>query len=173
MTIPPAVIRLQTPEDFPALTDMNDRAFGPGRFTRTAYRIRETAVGDSRLNLCAVLDGVIIGAVQFTPVTIGGVDGALLLGPLIIEESHKNQGHGLRLMLEGMQRARELGYKLVVLVGDLPYYARAGFAVAPRGRIVLPGPVDLARLLYAELLPGALEAYCGLVRGSAGLSTSS
>ncbi len=69
MTIPPAVIRLQTPEDFPALTDMNDRAFGPGRFTRTAYRIRETAAGDSRLNLCAVLDGVVIGAVQFTPVT--------------------------------------------------------------------------------------------------------
>ncbi|MGC2603662.1 MAG: N-acetyltransferase, partial [Rhodomicrobium sp.] len=79
--------------------------------------------------------------------------------------AHSNQGHGLRLMLEGLRRARELGYQLVILVGDLPYYARAGFAAVPPERILLPGPVDPARLLYAELVPGALEAYRGLVRG--------
>jgi predicted N-acetyltransferase YhbS len=70
-------------------------------------------------------------------------------------------------MLEAMRRARELGYKLIILVGDLPYYARAGFAVAPLGQIVMPGPVDPARLLYAELAPQALEAYGGPVRGLA------
>ncbi len=70
------------------------------------------------------------------------------------------------MMLDGMARARELGYKLVILVGDLPYYARAGFAVVPCGRILMPGPVDPARLLYAELAPGALEAYRGPVRGA-------
>jgi predicted N-acetyltransferase YhbS len=127
--------------------------------------VREGAAADPRLNLCAVQDGAIIGALQFTPVAIGGMNGALLLGPLIIEKTHNNQGHGLRLMLEGIGRARSLGYKLIILVGDLPYYARAGFAVAPSGRIVLPGPVDPARLLYAELAPGALEAYRGPVRG--------
>ncbi len=158
-------IRLQKPDDFPALKQMNEETFGPGRFARTAFRVREGAAAEPRLNLCAVQNGAIMGAVQFTPVSIGGVSSALLLGPLIIEKSHNNQGHGIRLMLEGMRRARELGYKLVILVGDLPYYARAGFASVPPGRIVLPGPVDPARLLYGELAPRALEAYRGLVRG--------
>ncbi len=113
-------------------------------------------------------DGAVIGAVQLTPVSIGGVGGALLLGPLAVEKAHNCQGHGLRLMLAGLARARELGYRLVILVGDLSYYARAGFGVTPPGRIALPGPVDPARLLYAELVPGALEHYRGLVRGVPG-----
>lgn len=165
MTAPAVTIRLQTPDDYPQLKRLNEETFGPGRFARTAFRVREGSASEPRLNLCAVQNGAIIGAVQFTPIAIGGVNGALLLGPLIIEKAHNNQGHGLRLMLEGLSRARELGYKLVILVGDLPYYARAGFAVAPAGRIVMPGPVDPARLLYCELAPGALEAYRGGVRG--------
>jgi predicted N-acetyltransferase YhbS len=165
MTTQAVEIRLQKREDFPTLTQLNEASFGPGRFARTAYRVREGAAAEPRLNLCAVKDDAIIGAVQFTPLTIGGAPGALLLGPLVIEEAHKNQGHGLRLMLEGMRRGHDVGFKLVILVGDLPYYARAGFAVAPLGRIVMPGPVDPARLLYAELEPQALEAYGGLVRG--------
>jgi predicted N-acetyltransferase YhbS len=165
MTTPSASIRLQTPDDFTALISLNENAFGPGRFARTAYRVREGAVSEPRLSLCADLDDAIIGAVQFTPIAIGGVPGALLLGPLITAEGHKNHGHGLRLMQEGLRRARALGYKLVILVGDLPYYARAGFGPTPRGRIVLPGPVDPERLLCVELIPGALDAYRGLVRG--------
>ncbi len=165
MTAPAVEIRLQTPNDLPALKKLNEESFGPGRFARTAFRVREGAAAEPRLNLCAVWGDAIIGAVQFTPITIGGVDGALLLGPLIVEKSHSNQGYGLRLMLDGMSRARVLGYSLVILVGDLPYYARAGFAPIPPGRIALPGPADPARLLYTELVRGALERYCGLVRG--------
>ncbi len=165
MTTPSASIRLQTPDDHAALIRLNECAFGPGRFARTAYRVREDATGEPRLSLCADLGGEIIGSVQFTPIAIGGVPGALLLGPLIVVDGHKSQGHGLALMLEALKRARDLGYKLVILVGDLPYYARAGFAMAPLGRIALPGPVDPARILCVELSAGALEDYRGLVRG--------
>jgi predicted N-acetyltransferase YhbS len=164
-TTPSALIRLQTPDDHTALMHLNECAFGPGRFARTAYRVREDAIGEPRLNLCAVRNGEIIGSVQFTPVAIGGVSGALLLGPIIVVEGCKSQGYGLALIQEGLRRAAGLGYKLVILVGDLPYYARAGFHAAPLGRIVFPGPVDPARILYVELMPGALEGYCGLVRG--------
>ncbi len=168
MTTPSASIRLQTPDDHSALNHLNETAFGPGRFARTAYRVREAPASEPRLSLCAVLGGDIIGAVQFTPIAIGGVSGALLLGPIIVADGHKNRGYGLQLMLEGLARARELGYRLVVLVGDLPYYERAGFAPAPQGRIVLPGPVDPARILFVELASGALEDYRGLVRGLEG-----
>ncbi len=100
-----------------------------------------------------------VGAVQFTPIEIGGKSHALLLGPLLIEDRYKNQGWGLKLMLEGMSRGREFGYEIVILVGDLPYYARAGFAPTPMGRIVMPGPVDPARLLYAELTKEPLRRF--------------
>jgi predicted N-acetyltransferase YhbS len=165
MTTPSAPIRLLTPDDHAALSILNECAFGPGRFARTAYRVREDGAGEPRLSLCAEIGGEIAGTVQFTPISIGGVPGALMLGPLIVTESHKNKGYGLALMLEGLKRARELGYRLVILVGDLPYYERAGFRPAPCGRIQLPGPVDPARLLCVELTAGALEDYRGPVRG--------
>lgn len=164
--MPSASIRLQTPDDHAALISLNECAFGPGRFARTAYRVREGAIGDPRLDLCAVQGGKIVGSVNFTPVTIGDVPGALLLGPLIIANEHQNQGIGLRLMLEGLKRGCEFDYKIVILVGDLPYYARAGFGAAPPGRILFPGPVDPARILRAALVPGAFDAYRGLVRGA-------
>ena len=165
MTAPAVEIRLQTPNDLPALKKLNEESFGPGRFARTAFRVREEATPDPRLNLCAIEAGTIVGSVQFTPISIGGVAGALLLGPLIVAKSHSNQGLGLRLMQAGLDRARALGYAFAVLAGDLPYYARAGFAAVPAGRICLPGPVDPARLLYVELSPDALESYRGPVRG--------
>jgi predicted N-acetyltransferase YhbS len=166
MTAPAVEIRLQTPNDLPALKKLNEDSFGPGRFARTAFRLREEAGAEPRLNLCVVEGGAIAGSVLFTPIAIGGAGGALLLGPLIVAKNHNNQGYGLRLMREGMARGRDLGYALVILVGDLPYYARAGFAVCPAGRITLPGPVDPSRLLYSELVPGALERYAGLARGA-------
>ena len=58
-------------------------------------------------------------------------------------------------------------YELVILVGDLPYYERVGFRLLPPGQITMPGPVDFTRLLAAELNPGALNEFNGLVRGVA------
>ncbi|WKW49356.1 GNAT family N-acetyltransferase [Rhodomicrobium lacus] len=170
MTMPSATIRLQTPDDQQALLCLNECAFGPGRFARTAYRVRERAARDPLLNFCMELDGEIVGALDLTPISVGGVPGALLLGPLIVSGDHQSNGLGLRLMLYGLKQAKDLGYRLVILVGDLPYYVRAGFRPIPLGRMELPGPVDPARLLYAELVPGALEEYSGLIRGMRELS---
>ena len=50
-----------------------------------------------------------------------------------------------------------------MLVGDEPYYARFGFVRVPPGQIWLGGPADPARILAAELAPGALSIYRGLV----------
>ena len=56
---------------------------------------------------------------------------------------------------------------IVLLVGDMPYYGRFGFKPVPPGRIILPGPVDPARLLALELMPSMLEAASGRVEGYA------
>jgi predicted N-acetyltransferase YhbS len=53
--------------------------------------------------------------------------------------------------------------RLVILVGDAPYYARVGFKAVPAGLLEMPGPVDPARLLYLELAAGELDLAEGLV----------
>jgi predicted N-acetyltransferase YhbS len=53
----------------------------------------------------------------------------------------------------------------VLLVGDEPYYGRVGFAaIKPAGRITMPGPVDLRRLLGLALVEGALDTVNGTMR---------
>ncbi|NNJ73888.1 MAG: hypothetical protein HKP56_01880, partial [Anderseniella sp.] len=62
-----------------------------------------------------------------------------------------------------LKQAARLEHELVILVGDEPYYAPFGFSRVPDGRLILPGPVDPARLLFCELTPGAFDNVGGLV----------
>ena len=152
-----------TEADVPTVSLLHAKVFGPGRFTRTAYRVREGAAPISPFCRVALLGDRLIAAVRFTPITIGGADGGLLLGPLAVDPDFAGQGFGKRLIAEALEAAKAAGVKLVVLVGDEPYYGRFGFSPIPPGQIVLPGPVDPRRLLAAELQPGALPGFNGLI----------
>ena len=90
----------------------------------------------------------------------------VLLGPLIVEPVFRSQGIGEALVTTSLEAAKAAGWKLVILVGDEPYYVRMGFQRAPKGRLSLPGPVDPERLLYCELEPDALAAAKGPARGA-------
>src|SRR5271155_5312503 len=160
----PLILEPATDNDAGPIERLNERVFGPGRFARSAYRIRETAPADPALSFVARVGTLLVGASAMTPIVIGGA-AALLLGPLIVEPVFRSQGIGEALVTRSLEAAKAAGWKLVILVGDEPYYARMGFQRAPRGRISLPGPVDPDRLLYCELVPGALAAAQGEVRG--------
>lgn len=155
--------RAVTPDDLSSIEELHARAFGPGRFVRTAYRVREGTNPISPHCRVCLVDGKIAASVRFTPIVIGGKAGALLLGPLAVEPALANRGYGRGLVALALEDARASGIRLVVLVGDEPYYGRLGFARIPFGRITLSGPVDPSRLLAAELIAGALEEYSGTV----------
>ena len=159
------VLELESPDDAEPIQRLNERVFGPGRFARTAYRIREVAPADPGLSFVARVGTLMVGASAMTPIRIGGAP-ALLLGPLIVEPVFRSQGIGEALVTRSLEAAKVAGWKLVILVGDEPYYARMGFQRAPEGRISLPGPVDPERVLYCELEPGAIAAAEGEVRGA-------
>ena len=162
---PPSEVTMRpvAPGDLAAIRDLHARTFGPGRFTRTAYRIREGTGEFSPFCRVCLIDGRLVAAVRFTQVTVGGRDGALLLGPLAVDPAFANQGHGRGLVAQALEDARGAGISLVVLVGDEPYYGKLGFRRIPFGRITLPGPVDPNRLLAAELVPGAQQDFSGAV----------
>lgn len=162
MTSLALTIRREHPSDRDAIERMHERAFGPGRFARTAYRLREGVAPVADLSFVSLVGTLIVGSVRLTPVLAGGRP-ALVLGPLTVEPAFMNRGIGGGLMQVSLDAAREAGHELVLLVGDAPYYSRFGFRVVPFGRLTLPGPVDPQRFLYCELSDGAFAGVSGTV----------
>ncbi len=160
--LPALTIRALKASDLSAILKLDERAFGPGRFTRTAYRLREGVAPDMVLSCVATIGGMLIGSNIMTPIRCGGAD-ALLLGPLTVEPAFRSRGIGEALAQRSLEIARETGARLVLLVGDEPYYARLGFKRVPFGRLLMPGPVDPARVLYRELAEGAFADVSGQV----------
>lgn len=156
-------IRPERPEDAPLVDALNEGAFGPGRFAKSAYRLREGVDHDERLAFVATEKREFLASVRFWPIMIGG-HRALMLGPLAVQAHLRGRGIGVALMERGLNEARKQGHEVAILVGDEPYYARVGFAKLPPGRIRFPGPVDPSRLLGLSLKPGAALTLSGEVR---------
>ncbi len=140
-------IRPATPNDDRWVEHLQELAFGPGRFARAAFRVRERFPVDKSLSRIAEIGGERVSSVLMTPISIGGING-YLLGPLATDPDFRNRG-AARALVRAVTRealAREKG-EFVLLVGDPPYYGPLGFVPTTRGAIGFPGPVDPARVL--------------------------
>jgi predicted N-acetyltransferase YhbS len=153
----------ERPEDALAIERLHERTFGPGRYARTAYRIREGVSHRLDLSFTGWVGTLLIGSVRLSPIRIGDTP-ALLLGPLTVEPPFRSHGVGRALIERSLAAAMEQGYRLVVLVGDKPYYGRFGFKPVPKRQVTMPGPVDPARLLVAELAEGAFAGVAGAIK---------
>jgi predicted N-acetyltransferase YhbS len=153
----------ETKDDAQAIERLHERTFGPGRYAKTAYRLREQVAHRRDLSFTARIGTLLVGSVQLSPVRIGESK-ALLLGPLTVEPAFRERGVGQALIARALKEASAKGHRLVILVGDEPYYGKAGFKRIPPGRVSMPGPVDPARLLVAELVDGAFAGVSGPVR---------
>src|SRR5947209_1048361 len=135
-------IRPETADDAVAIERLHERTFGPGRVAKTAYRIREGIEHQPELSFTARIGTLLVGSVRLTPIRIGATK-ALLLGPLTIEPPFRDRGIGQALIDRALAeaKAKAKGHRLVVLVGDEPYYSKCGFVRIPKGRASMPGPV--------------------------------
>ena len=105
---------------------------------------------------------LLVGSNRMTPIRAGAAP-ALLLGPLTVDPAFQDRGVAAALVGKALDAAAAAGHRLVILVGDEPYYERFGFKRVPSGRLAMPGPVDLGRLLYRDLAEGALEGATGMI----------
>lgn len=144
-------VRFATPDDDKFVDDLQALAFGPGRFARTAYRVRERFPIDKSLSLIAEVNGQLCGSVWMTPISVGGIDG-YMLGPLATHPDFRKRGAGKLLAKEVTRIALERGRgSFVLLVGDRDYYCPLGWVPTVPGAVVWPGPVDPERVLvYAQ-----------------------
>jgi predicted N-acetyltransferase YhbS len=154
----------ETADDAVAIERLHERTFGPGRFVKSAYRLREGGHEHTLdLSFTARIGTLLVGSVRMSTIRVGEAP-ALLLGPLTVEPPFRQHGIGKALIARALKEAKARGHRLVVLVGDEPYYGKLGFKPIPKGRAKLPGPVDPARLLVCELVDGAFKGVSGPIR---------
>ena len=156
-------IRPETLDDADAVERLHERTFGPGRYARTAYRLREGRGHALELSFTARIGTLLVGSVRLTRIRIGETP-ALLLGPLTVEPPFRSHGVGRALIKRALNDAKAAGHKLVMLIGDEPFYGKSGFKRIPKGQVKFPGPVDPARLLVAELAKSAFDGVAGIIR---------
>jgi predicted N-acetyltransferase YhbS len=161
-------IRHERPPDVPAREALLDRAFGGARFAKTCERLRVGRMPAAGLSLVATADGRVVGTVRLWHISAGFDRPALLLGPLAVDPEGRSRGIGAALMNRALSEARRRGHRIILLVGDEPYYAKFGFSAAATGGLSLPGPYEANRLLGLALQdrPLAAELGEGLVRAT-------
>lgn len=136
----------------PALIEgLLDRAFGPDRHARTAYRIREGTEWLPALSFALADDDYLVGTIQLWPVALTDPEGRahpmIMVGPVAVVPERQSEGFGKALMLAALG-ALEPGALPQVMIGDPEYYGRFfGFTAAPTGGWRCSGPFDPARLL--------------------------
>jgi len=165
------IITVEQPKHACGIEALLDASFGPDRFQKTAYRLRDGVDSIPELNLGAIEhdehgNEILEGTIRYWPILIGGTTPSLLLGPIAVTGRLQGGGLGSKLIRMSLNKAVALGYKSVILVGDAPYYERFGFTRALTLGMQMPGPVDMNRLLGLELVEGALDGVSGMI-GSA------
>jgi predicted N-acetyltransferase YhbS len=155
-------IALESAADAPIIDALHAEAFGPGRYTRAAFRLREQGPHDRAMSFVVREALVMRATIRMTPIMIGETD-AWLLGPLAVMPGFAGQGMGKALL----RHVLELAQKPVLLVGDPPYYGPFGFERVSPEKVIMPGPVDPKRLLVAGLPDEQRALLSGVVRHAA------
>ena len=148
-----------------AVERLYDDVFGPARFHKASYQFREGVEPVRALSWIALEGDRVVGAIRYWPILVGETGHpALLLGPLAIAQDRAGKGIGRALMFKTLDLAAQLGYDLVLLVGDVDYYKRFGFVPATPHGFVMPGESRPDRLQVAPLKDNVLGRIAGEVR---------
>lgn len=159
------IVRPEIPEDIPAIRDVIEQAFGRAAEADLVDALRRN--GKATLSLVAEYNGLIVGHILFSSVTIitgeresSGVG----LAPLAVLPDFQNRGVGSSLVKNGLDHCREAGHSFAVVLGHSHYYPRFGFSPASRFGIGSEYDVADENFMAIELQDGALQNQSGLAR---------
>jgi putative acetyltransferase len=162
------LIRPEEQEDIVQIHEVNLLAFGQENEAKLVDLLRESNAFIPGLSLVAVIDNEIVGHILFSKITIVSEtsiqEAGLALAPMAVRPDRQKQGIGSRLVKAGLNKARELGYKSVIVLGHEQYYPRFGFIPAVKWNIKAPFDVPENVFMAIELVPDSLANVSGTVR---------
>jgi len=166
------IIRKETLVDYKSVFDLTQKAFETLEISdhdegQLVEKLRKAPTFIDELSLVAELDGELVGHILFTPMLIENGDEkyhSLILGPVSVLPEFQKRGIGGQLIRAGHQKALELGFQSVILIGHPEYYPRFGYQPASNWGIKthIPLPSDDV-FMAVELYAGALNGITGTV----------
>ncbi|MED1408258.1 MULTISPECIES: GNAT family N-acetyltransferase [Bacillus] len=170
-------IRQEQQNDYSKTEEVVKQAFLNEEFSdKTEHelvsRIRKCDAFIPELSIVAV-DKEIVGHIMLSKITIeqdGTSVESLALAPVSVAPSHQKKGIGGKLIAAAIEKATELGYGSVVVLGHQEYYPRFGFKKASDWNIKAPFEVPDEVFMAMELRENALQGVEGVVQYSEAFS---
>lgn len=156
------IIRAESPRDRSAIHAVNAAAFPADDEADLVDALR--AGGHVVASLVAECEGEVVGHILFSRLQVVGKDAAtaaIALAPMAVLPAWQRRGTGSRLVEAGLAACRDLGERIIVVLGHPEFYPRFGFSAdlaAP-----LAGPFSGPAWMALELQPGALAGVAGRV----------
>jgi predicted N-acetyltransferase YhbS len=165
------IIRKETVADFVDVFKLIEKAFENEIYSDHSEqflveRLRKSEAFVPNLSLVAVSDEKIVGHILLTKIQINGSHGSnesLALAPVSVLPSYQKRGIGGQLIIAAHDRARELGFSSIILLGHKDYYPRFGYRQAEQFGITLPFDVPPENCMAIELIPKGLLGVSGMV----------
>ena len=144
-------IRSTNENDLEQIIELLDSTFGPGRYARSVYRLREMRPFEEKFSYVYEWNNKILASISYCKTIINLNSNGLLLGPLAVELEHKGKGFGVQLVDYTLSLINDDDrFDFVIVVGDLDYYQRFGFNRIEQD-IRFYGPVDKNKLLLKTI----------------------
>lgn len=162
-------IRQEEANDFPAVYNINSKAFKRKVEARLVDRLRLSEAFVPELSLVAIVDNRIVGHILFTEIMIVDKNKetpSLALAPMAVDPDMQHHGVGTQLIRSGFNKAIDLGYKSVIVLGHAEYYPKHGFVPTSKWQIKPPYHVPENSFLGVELVENGLSGVKGTVRYS-------
>ena len=164
-------IRQERITDFKEVFSLIKEAFKDEQFSDhkeqlLVERLRKSEAFIPELSLVAEIDGKIVGHILITKLKIKNVMNefeSLALAPVSVLPTYQKRGIGGKLIIEAHQKATDLGYKSIVLLGHENYYPRFGYKQASEYGIELPFEVPKENCMVIELVEDGLKGVSGTV----------
>ena len=159
------IIHPEKPEDYPAIYQVNNLAFGQPDESELIQRIRASDRYIPELSLVAKYQGKIVGNILFSYVDLVGEETfpVLCLAPLAVLPDYQNQGIGRKLVKASLEQAEAKGEPLVLVLGHAWFYPKCGFEPAINYQIQYPFPVPEDAFMVKPLT-NYHDQYRGTVR---------
>ena len=166
------IIRQEQTTDYPKIYNLVKIAFETapvkdGDEQEYVNGLRASNKYISELALVAEESKLLIGHIMLTKLEIAGSVQSfqeLLLSPICVEFSNRNQGVGTALIEESFRIATKMGYAAVFVLGDPSYYSRFGFVPTSDFSITNDGNIPQKYIMARELFSGALKNKNGKIK---------
>lgn len=164
-------IRQERRQDHSAVFSLIEKAFkcieeSDGTEQFLVERLRQSAAFIPALSLVATCQNQIVGYILLTKIDIDSGNklfSGLALAPVAVLPTFQNKGIGGQLILAAHEKAKDLGYQRIILIGHAEYYPRFGYIPAHLHNIQLPFEVPKEHAMVLGLSKNAFENVDGKV----------